>query len=324
MFKISGAGKKMEVKTGIVLIIGAIIFLLAVVGIGRQILIPCQRLQTQLLEKTAALAAAQEKVGGMKDYQAQKQLLGKRLAEIDLHIDWEVRRGVNYYFIGQLAAAHQLTLVDIQPESTPEEKNCLQAVLQIALRGEYLQMISFLQALDAQLPNAVEIRRIKIEIDKKAPIIDPRPDLILTCQLVTFIKQNPANMRLNSIWTMHQGDVFFAPPGTEASPETEETAYAARAAQDEAALILPMITEAQGGRSISEDSDQETRRQTIQETDQEINEIDLMNQETAQVNNEKTTAGNPAANERKVGETDGFLIQKGSAPKGNYRFPLNE
>jgi len=187
---------------GLLALLGGVVWLL---GIAYS---HVRGLNDRLQRTAASVQAAQEKIASSGERGQQLAEMEYQLAEDDLKMDWEVRRGLNFYFLGKLAAAHALTLVAMEPQNTQAGEYCLESGLDISLRGEYDQLLLFIRDLAQEMPNATIIRSLSLTRDDGKSVSN---QLVLSCQLVTFLKEHPGNMRLNMEWASAESSAFSRP-----------------------------------------------------------------------------------------------------------------
>lgn len=173
------------------------------------------------LEQTKALIARFSVI------ETENRKLAEEAEILKAPLNKAVQNGINYYYIGKHAAAHNVFITKILPKSIEDAKAILHIPFDIKVRGNYLDILSFLNLVENDMPNTTELLFLQLlpytgeeeedskekasgkqeeKTDKKEEpaketIKDPviagnNPEVTCTLSLVTYMVKSPENLRL--------------------------------------------------------------------------------------------------------------------------------
>lgn len=208
-------------------------------GVYRFVLYPQIRAYTQIKSELEAekakLATAKATAAALRAEIARYRAAQQEVARIGELFETEMRDGAAVLLLGLRSAARDVDVTGIEPGDIVTNKHSLEIPLKVTVRGNYLDLLAFIDSLENQaLGNLAEVRSLKIVAMGPAPTPggtqQPSSEAGYAASggvkaeigLVIYSAKNPkSKLQLEqlALWLRGRGDAFQPAGDTPPVPE---------------------------------------------------------------------------------------------------------
>ncbi|ATW24000.1 type 4a pilus biogenesis protein PilO [Candidatus Formimonas warabiya] len=116
----------------------------------------------ELSIKRQRLIEISERVNLLSNLQSKNKELKNKLQTLTESFNKEVRNGVNYYWVGKHAVDNNVIISEIIPQSVIDKGQYLEIPLKITVRGQYPNVLKFIEQVEKEMPNTSEVRALDL------------------------------------------------------------------------------------------------------------------------------------------------------------------
>lgn len=156
----------------LVVLLGVVLICIVYFGIGKYLYPQFRQVKENLNFKRQELMEVSSRISNLSMLEKENNELKIKLQNLTNSFNKEVRNGVNYYYIGKHAGENGVTVREMKPLPYEDNEEFIKIPLDLTVRGEYQQIIKFIELVEKDMPNTSEITSLEIY-----PAGMPRPDL---------------------------------------------------------------------------------------------------------------------------------------------------
>ena len=156
----------------LVVLLGVVLICIVYFGIGKYLYPQFRQVKENLNFKRQELMEVSSRISNLSMLEKENNELKIKLQNLTNSFNKEVRNGVNYYYIGKHAGENGVTVREMKPLPYEDNEEFIKIPLDLTGRGEYRQIIKFIELVEKDMPNTSEITSLEIY-----PAGMPRPDL---------------------------------------------------------------------------------------------------------------------------------------------------